>query len=57
MFYIYGKDYIKYLNDETAGRLTYEQWKDKISRQKNEQNLKSDSEENAANKYDQKKKY
>ncbi|MDP4085499.1 MAG: hypothetical protein Q8934_12925 [Bacillota bacterium] len=29
MLYMYGKDYIRYLNDEKAGRLTYDQWKDK----------------------------
>jgi hypothetical protein len=57
MFYIYGKDYIKYLNDESAGRMTYEQWKDKILRQENDHNINSSHEKNAANKYDQKKKY
>lgn len=25
--HIYGKDYIKYLNDEGSGKLTYDQWK------------------------------
>jgi hypothetical protein len=25
--YIYGKDYIKYLNDDSTGLLTYDQWK------------------------------
>lgn len=29
--YIYGKDYIKYLNDDSAGLLTYDQWKNKNS--------------------------
>jgi hypothetical protein len=57
MFYIYGKDYIKYLNDESAGRMTYEQWKDKILRQQTDQNINSGEEKNVANKYDQKKKY
>ncbi len=31
--YIYGKDYIKYLNDESTGLLTYDQWKNKNSPQ------------------------
>jgi hypothetical protein len=51
MLYVYGRDYIKYLNDETAGRMTYDQWKDKILRQKNEQKIKSGNEINAATKY------
>ncbi|WP_066319073.1 hypothetical protein [Bacillus sp. FJAT-29814] len=29
MIYIYGDDYIKYLNDDSAGQLTYDQWKSK----------------------------
>ncbi len=29
--YIYGKDYIKYLNDDSIGHLTYDQWKTKNS--------------------------
>jgi hypothetical protein len=29
--YIYGKDYIKYLNDDSTGLLTYDQWKYKNS--------------------------
>ncbi|NYE07077.1 hypothetical protein F4694_003862 [Bacillus niacini] len=29
--YIYGKDYIKYLNDNSTGLLTYDQWKYKNS--------------------------
>jgi hypothetical protein len=31
--YIYGKDYIKYLNDDSTGLLTYDQWKYKNSLQ------------------------
>ncbi|MFC4801491.1 hypothetical protein ACFPA1_19350 [Neobacillus sp. GCM10023253] len=31
--YIYGNDYIKYLNDDSAGHLTYDQWKMKKSQQ------------------------
>jgi hypothetical protein len=31
--YIYGKDYIKYLNDHSAGLSTYDQWKIKKSLQ------------------------
>ncbi|MFB3162420.1 hypothetical protein ABLO26_13715 [Neobacillus sp. 179-J 1A1 HS] len=31
--YIYGKDYIKYLNDNSTGLLTYDQWKYKNSQQ------------------------
>lgn len=31
--YIYGKDYIKYLNDDSTGLLTYDQWKNKTSLQ------------------------
>jgi hypothetical protein len=31
--YIYGKDYIKYLNDNSTGLLTYDQWKYKNSLQ------------------------
>nr|WP_306075524.1 hypothetical protein [Neobacillus sp. 179.-C4.2 HS]MDP5195575.1 hypothetical protein [Neobacillus sp. 179.-C4.2 HS] len=31
--YIYGKDYIKYLNDDGTGLLTYDQWKYKNSLQ------------------------
>ncbi|NRD80073.1 hypothetical protein HPT25_22300 [Bacillus sp. BRMEA1] len=27
--HIYGIDYIKYLNDEGSGRITYDQWKSK----------------------------
>jgi hypothetical protein len=33
MIYIYGDDYIKYLNDDSAGKLTYDQWKSKKSQQ------------------------
>ncbi|NYE07074.1 hypothetical protein F4694_003859 [Bacillus niacini] len=29
--YIYGKDYINYLNDDKMGLLTYDQWKNKNS--------------------------
>jgi hypothetical protein len=29
LFYPYGKDYIKYLNDEGSNRTTYDQWKNK----------------------------
>lgn len=29
LIHIYGKDYIKYLNDESSGRITYDQWKSK----------------------------
>lgn len=29
----YGQDYIKYLNDEAAFRMTYDQWKNKKSKQ------------------------
>jgi hypothetical protein len=31
--YIYGYDYIKYLNDYNSGMLTYDQWKNKDSLQ------------------------
>jgi hypothetical protein len=31
--YIYGYDYIKYLNDDNSGMLTYDQWKNKDSLQ------------------------
>jgi hypothetical protein len=33
LIYPYGKDYIQYLNDEGYSRITYEQWKNKISKQ------------------------
>jgi hypothetical protein len=29
--YIYGRDYIKFLNDHSTGLLTYDQWKNKSS--------------------------
>lgn len=40
--YIYGKDYIKYLNDESAGLLTYDQWKYKISLQDSDKSSSSE---------------
>jgi rubrerythrin len=33
LFYPYGNDYIKYLNDEGSHGHTYEQWKNKNSKQ------------------------
>ncbi len=33
MIYIYGHDFIKYLNDDSSGLLTYDQWKSKNSHQ------------------------
>lgn len=33
LMYIYGKDYIKFLNDHSNGLLTYDQWKIKNSLQ------------------------
>jgi hypothetical protein len=40
--YIYGYDYIKYLNDESSGLLTYDQWKSKNSLQATEQQNSSE---------------
>lgn len=34
--HLYGKDYIKYLNDESSGRLTYDQWKNKNFKQESD---------------------
>ena len=33
LMYIYGNDYIKYLNDDSSGFLTYDQWKNKKRQQ------------------------
>lgn len=33
LIHIYGKDYIKYLNDESSGRITFDQWKNKNGNQ------------------------
>jgi hypothetical protein len=30
MFFIYSKDYVKYLNDVRSVRLTYDQWKELV---------------------------
>lgn len=40
--YIYGQDYIKYLNDDSAGLLTYDQWKNKNSLQGTEKHISSE---------------
>nr|WP_263327115.1 hypothetical protein [Neobacillus sp. Marseille-Q6967] len=40
--YIYGKDYIKYLNDESTGLLTYDQWKNKNSLQGSDKQISSE---------------
>jgi hypothetical protein len=39
--YIYGYDYIKYLNDESSGLLTYDQWKSKNSLQASDLQISS----------------
>ncbi|WP_045520549.1 hypothetical protein [Neobacillus niacini] len=40
--YIYGKDYIKYLNDDSTGLLTYDQWKNKSSPQGSDKQISSE---------------
>lgn len=40
--YIYGYDYIKYLNDDSSGLLTYDQWKNKNSLQASDLQISSE---------------
>lgn len=40
MIYPYGKEYIQYLNDEGYSRITFEQWKHKISKQESDKDGK-----------------
>lgn len=40
--YIYGNDYIKYLNDDSSGLLTYDQWKSKNSLKTSDQQNSSE---------------
>jgi hypothetical protein len=43
MIYIYGDDYIKYLNDDSAGHLTYDQWKNKQNKSVSSKTISSGS--------------
>ena len=42
IMYIYGNDYIKYLNDDRNRPLTYDQWKNKNSQQDSNKRITSE---------------